>query len=410
MPGNNSNNSNNEERNPALVEEGVPNYGLPGNWVEVDAVPINPNTPRTRPPVPVPTGVDSYGSGPLPPNFGLQPALVKTGYPATTGPIPLMPVSPGNNPQFGAAIRSTVENVVNNSTVVQDIVDSSPTTTAVNQAPFTNSTLIANTSYVDGEIFYNPGITGFRDDFLAVPSGGVGSGGASYTSAGQIQFDTVWGYSCQTSSASHGEIVPGQGSDNSHIGTIQIYSQAGSGQGIILAKSFWIQSLGSLYCSFPAFGSFAPWQMDFIVAPGVGSPLTEYGCFRAGLAVGGTGTPLAIADPPVAGMWVRYDTAAGDATDGLFVFECRSNTTGESTTSTKNSLSAANPGFAHFRIFSVTPGQIAFTVNGGAPAVISSNVDPVYSMFPFFQVLTRTGGSASLNLDFVSLVMSTNRI
>jgi hypothetical protein len=78
-----------------VTQEAEPeNYGMPANWSPVDAAPIVPGAPAGGTP-PAPSGVNPFGSGALPSNLGLQPALVKTGYPPSTGPIELFPIAGG---------------------------------------------------------------------------------------------------------------------------------------------------------------------------------------------------------------------------------------------------------------------------------------------------------------------------
>ena len=107
------------------------NYGMPANWTPVDAAPLNPNAP---PPPPSALNSDgAFNSGPLPPNFGYQPALVKTGYPPSTGPIPLMPIQ--NGPQLGAAIQGTVTQVAKQvvNEAINEIVFPTTATGGVNE-------------------------------------------------------------------------------------------------------------------------------------------------------------------------------------------------------------------------------------------------------------------------------------
>ena len=81
---------------------------MPSNWVAVDAAPIVPGAPAGGTP-PTPSGVNPYGSGALPSNLGYQPALVKTGYPASTGPVDLFPIT------GGAAANAKIQTIIKNS-------------------------------------------------------------------------------------------------------------------------------------------------------------------------------------------------------------------------------------------------------------------------------------------------------
>lgn len=117
-------------------QEEPENYGLPANWQPISSAPINPNSSQGTPPNP--SGVNPYGSSPLPQNLGYQPALVKTGYPSSTGPVDLMPIA--TTPQQNAKAQSTVREIIsgggtnssgevitfetnNNTNAVQDILN-----------------------------------------------------------------------------------------------------------------------------------------------------------------------------------------------------------------------------------------------------------------------------------------------
>ena len=92
------------------------NYGMPSNWAPINSAPIDPNKPAaTR----TPASIDPYGSGPLPPNFGYQPALVRSGYGGTAAPIDLMPIQ-------GAGVTQANAKAIGVATkVAQDIVSES---------------------------------------------------------------------------------------------------------------------------------------------------------------------------------------------------------------------------------------------------------------------------------------------
>ncbi len=103
---------------PSDVEQAAPQKSVieeagldPNQWQVVDAPSINPNQPSGVSPAPV---NNSLSSGPLPPNFGYQPALVNTTYPASTGPIGLMPIQGG--PQFNSKSIGVTRTVIEQGT------------------------------------------------------------------------------------------------------------------------------------------------------------------------------------------------------------------------------------------------------------------------------------------------------
>lgn len=85
------------------------NFGMPENWAPIDAPPIIPGSPSGGPP-PTPSGRDQYNSGPLPPNFGLSPSLVKTNYGGGVGEVLLMPVQggPGDNAKTVSIVTQAI--------------------------------------------------------------------------------------------------------------------------------------------------------------------------------------------------------------------------------------------------------------------------------------------------------------
>jgi hypothetical protein len=375
----------NQKQNPNLLsEEQVAAAESAGLIVPVDAPTINPNAPSTFSGSPIPSGRDPYNSGTLPPNFGLQPDLVDA---APYGPsIPahrLMPVA--QTPQQNSAIHSVVQNVIQSTSVVQDIVSSSPTTTAPTAQPFDNSDNLANTQYVDEEAFYGVGVAGFRDDFFC-PNTSFDNPGSIPTS---FVGDTPWLINAIDGATdvfltSEADLI----SSNPSLIGFGTGTLATVGQGLVLFK---VPSLGVL-------GLVANWQIDIIVAAFfLGSP----GCMRIGL-VGNNGPFL---DPPSYGVWIRFDTAAGDT---KFTWECRSS--GTSTTSTANSITAdSNP--HHFRIRSVVAGTILFSVDGGAETAISTNVPGfLVSLGPFMQGIVRQNSTGvEIFTDFFSYIARTGR-
>ena len=86
------------------AQEPDDNYGMGPGWAPINSAPIDPNKPAaTR----TPASVDPYGSGPLPPNFGYQPALVRSGYGGTAAPIDLMPIQGAGVTQANAKSITT---------------------------------------------------------------------------------------------------------------------------------------------------------------------------------------------------------------------------------------------------------------------------------------------------------------
>ena len=94
------------ETEQTLAEEA----GLPPNWVPVEAGPIIPGQ-QHMPPI---ANKMDFTSGPMPPNFGLQPALVDTTYKDPTGPISLMPigVSPVQNARSQTVATITAKQLI----------------------------------------------------------------------------------------------------------------------------------------------------------------------------------------------------------------------------------------------------------------------------------------------------------
>ena len=91
------------------AQEPDDNYGMGPGWAPINSAPIDPNKPAaTR----TPASVDPYGSGPLPPNFGYQPALVRSGYGGTAAPIDLMPIQGAGVTQANAKAIGVATHVV----------------------------------------------------------------------------------------------------------------------------------------------------------------------------------------------------------------------------------------------------------------------------------------------------------
>lgn len=92
------------EQNPNITPEGE-NYGLPENFVPVDAPPIIP--------VNIGANQNPYLSGSIPSNLNLQPDLIATDVRGGRVPtVRLMPVQ--GNPAVNAQTQSIVENAIAN--------------------------------------------------------------------------------------------------------------------------------------------------------------------------------------------------------------------------------------------------------------------------------------------------------
>ena len=162
------------EKKPAVQEADPENYGMPANWSPVDAAPIVPGTPAGGTP-PAPSGVNPFGSGALPSNLGLQPALVKTGYPPSTGPIDLFPI------MGGAAANAKTIGVAK--TVATQVVAA-----AIAAIPPAATPAATSDGLIHGETPWetDPAFFSQRDDFTSgtVVSGAIGELGWSLQSCG----------------------------------------------------------------------------------------------------------------------------------------------------------------------------------------------------------------------------------
>ncbi len=149
---------------------------------------------------------------------------------------------------------------------------------------------------------------GFREDFMS------GNFDAAVSTAADAQFDTLWAIS-QISGAGRATMDVGS---FQNPGQLALETGSSSGYGIILNKNLIADPTGAL-------GSNAGWEADIILK------LTQTAdiCIRAGFSNGlGVGN-----DPPTeGGIFLRYDTAAGDT---YFTWETA--TSSASTTSTANS-------------------------------------------------------------------------
>ena len=146
-----------------ITEEQVQEMEDKGRWASVtDPQVIEPSAPPPGAP-PYPHGADPYGTGPLPQNFGYQPALVKTSYPSSTGPIGLFPI------QSIAAANAKSQGVAK--TIAEEVVATIPKTVIPASTP-----TLTDYSY--------PGLSWMRDDFR--------SGTNSSGNIGEMKwFDTI---------------------------------------------------------------------------------------------------------------------------------------------------------------------------------------------------------------------------
>jgi hypothetical protein len=143
-----------EKKNQTPEED---NYGLPSNFVPIDAPPINPNQPVGAPPPP--SGVNPYGSGSLPSNLGYQPALVKTGFPgSSTGPIDLFPIqslAAANAKSQGVAATVAAPAITNaaaaNTTAKAANVTANTANTTANTANTNATTAVTGVSTINSQ-------------------------------------------------------------------------------------------------------------------------------------------------------------------------------------------------------------------------------------------------------------------
>src|ERR1700678_830780 len=115
-----------KEKGNFITEDELEQEIAAGRMQQVDRT-VNPNVPGLPVGGPPPAhGVDTYGSGPLPLNFGYQPALVKTGYSANTGPIGLLPIY--QSPLVGSAIKSHTQPIAATANAANETANSAQTT------------------------------------------------------------------------------------------------------------------------------------------------------------------------------------------------------------------------------------------------------------------------------------------
>ncbi len=266
------------------------------------------------------------------------------------------------------------------------IVATLASTAATTQSVSDNSTKLATTAYVDRMGPVGVGAIGFKDDFITF----TGSGNISTSAA--FQCDTPWlavQVSAGTQSAS-------QTTDATFAnpGNIKFTTTSTSGQGVALFKGNVAGGSGVL----GALGSNAGWELHVIVKLGQ----TTNCCLRIGAAKSGQ----AASDAPTDGIYFEYDTANTSNSDTKFTGVIRSS----STSSYINTHSInADTNFHHFRIRSTSAGTVGFTVDGGTEDTLNSNVT-TSALTPFFQLITRTAGTANATIDYFSYIASTGRV
>jgi len=124
-----------------ITEQELDEMVSSGQWAPVETGPINPNgLARPNSPPPPPThGREQFGSGPLPPNFGLPGALANTGPGPSTGPIGLFPIY--QSPVVGAAIASHTQPIADKANQASETAGQAQTTaTNANATATTAST------------------------------------------------------------------------------------------------------------------------------------------------------------------------------------------------------------------------------------------------------------------------------
>lgn len=289
----------------------------------------------------------------------------------------------GNPAQAGDLIpidRAGANFAVTAASVANQIATIPSAAAATTQTPFNNSTAVATTAYVDAN-FKGPGITGFREDFIANPES------ASVISTGTtVVFDTCW----QAHQLLVNGTLTGISGTFTNPGICQMTTGAtGTGDGLTLHKDqATIGPLGIL-------GGNAGWEIDLVF-----QLVQITACaLRIGVSDGSS-----LTDPPNNGMWVEFDTANTGNTDADFTLVTRSSSVSAYTKSTV----AADTNFHSVKIFSTVAGTISMTVDGGSVLTTTTDVS-ISVMEPFIQVLTRTAGAKSLNMDFYSYTAKTGR-
>lgn len=227
---------------------------------------------------------------------------------------------------------------------------------------------------------------GFVDDFLQTPA-------SSVTAAALWQADTAW-VAIQVAGGTQTPSQQNGVSTFTNPGQTRFVTSAVSGQGVVIYKGNNTNGNGTL----GPLGSSAPWEFNIIFSLAATTTI----CVRAGAVLAGQ----AVADAPTAWFGVEYDTANVGNTDTKFTYVTR--TGGSPSYSTTGAVNV-DTSFHRFRIRSAVAGTILFSTDGGAETAISSTVS-TGNMSPFFQLITRTTGAATANLDYFSYAAVNTRV
>lgn len=249
------------------------------------------------------------------------------------------------------------------------------TVAALNNSP----SIIATTGYADRN-FYLPTVAGFRDDFLS------SAGATTITAATLFSGETTWattvvGSGTSTQSPADGTVAnPGQ--------VLLTTSAAGTGQGIVVYKSNH-GPLGNL-------GGNAGWDFHAVIQLGSNT--------NVALRVGLVSTGSHASDAPTNGIWVQFDTANTASAANLTYTTAASSVYNYSNVNAVN----ADTNFHHIRIRSLVAGTILFSTDGGTETPIAVAIT-TNALCPFVQLISRTTGAKTANLDFISYASQTTR-
>lgn len=276
------------------------------------------------------------------------------------------------------------------------ITPSSPalsgTPTAPTAAPFTNSTQIATTNYVDSTI-YGGGTFSIVDDFT---TGSANS--TTVSSATSVSFDSYWVVSPVTAGTT-GTIAR---SSNTFVnpGEILFTTVATTGDGLVIGKSD-NNGKGPL----GILGANTNWQVDVWIQ--TGATITNY-AIRAGVT---SGTNSYIADAPTGGAWAEFDTANASSNTNWMLRTVNSSTSNF----VSSGVAVAGSTWYHLRISSTVIGTISMQVgsaNGalGAPVTSSTDVDSTNIYTLAIQLIPRSNAAVTATLDRVSFIAKTGRL
>jgi len=143
----------------SIIEEA----GLPSNWVPVDAAPIVPS--QMHNPSPTLSSDSRYSSGPLPPNFGYQPALVNTRYPKETAPIDLVPIQGAGVTQANAKAAGVAKTVATK--IVNQAIAAIPPAATVTQ-------VTDGLTHGDSVWEHDSAYVEIREEFVNIMNGSIG--------------------------------------------------------------------------------------------------------------------------------------------------------------------------------------------------------------------------------------------